>query len=175
MPFSDAPGMADAFDHLAWLSLCLAEPLYDGVSNVWGQGDEQPCCSEAEHLRWGAHELDDRMAAVVLPDNRDHCGQWLGEHGEFVPIDAARYPIFHIGPRLCLGKEMAYVQMKMVTAVVLRRFRVNMVASVASMEAPHGVRDDDNDEDERRAIGAAQEAGRIVLSHDRLVMLVVLP
>ena len=62
--------------------------------------------------------------------------RWLGERGEFVPVDAARYPVFHAGPRVCLGKEMAYVQMKMVTAVVLRRFRVNMVASVASMEAP---------------------------------------
>lgn len=45
--------------------------------------------------------------------------RWLGERNEFVPVDAARYPIFHAGPRLCLGKEMVYVQMKTVTAVVL--------------------------------------------------------
>ncbi|CAD6333959.1 unnamed protein product [Miscanthus lutarioriparius] len=62
--------------------------------------------------------------------------RWLGERGEFVPVDAARYPVFHAGPRVCLGKEMAYVQMKTVAAAVLRRFRVDVVAPVASMEAP---------------------------------------
>jgi hypothetical protein len=32
----DTPSMADAFDHLAWLSLCLAEPLYDDVCTMCG-------------------------------------------------------------------------------------------------------------------------------------------
>nr|BAN19923.1 cytochrome P450 [Echinochloa phyllopogon] len=62
--------------------------------------------------------------------------RWLGDGGEFVPVDAARYPVFHAGPRVCLGKEMAYVQMKTVAAAVLRRFRVDVVAPVASMDAP---------------------------------------
>ncbi|XP_066367565.1 cytochrome P450 94B3-like [Miscanthus floridulus] len=62
--------------------------------------------------------------------------RWLGERGEFVPVDAARYPVFHAGPRVCLGKEMAYVQMKTVAAAILQRFRVDVVAPVASMEAP---------------------------------------
>ncbi|KAJ1262675.1 hypothetical protein BS78_09G127600 [Paspalum vaginatum] len=62
--------------------------------------------------------------------------RWLGEGGEFVPVDAARYPVFHAGPRVCLGKEMAYVQMKTVAAAVLRRFRVEVVAPIASMETP---------------------------------------
>jgi len=62
--------------------------------------------------------------------------QWLGERGEFMPVNAARYPVFHAGLRLCLGKEMAYVQMKTVAAAVLQGFRVDVVAPVASMEAP---------------------------------------
>jgi cytochrome P450 len=62
--------------------------------------------------------------------------RWLGEGGEFVPVDAARFPVFHAGPRVCLGKEMAYVQMKTVAAAVLRRFRLDVVAPVANMEAP---------------------------------------
>ena len=62
--------------------------------------------------------------------------RWLGERGEFVPVDAARFPVFHAGPRVCLGKEMAYVQMKTVAAALLRRFRVDVVAPVANMEAP---------------------------------------
>ncbi|CAN6342202.1 unnamed protein product [Urochloa humidicola] len=78
-----------------------------------------------------------RMEAVWGEDCMEFVPErWLGDGGEFVPVDAARYPVFHAGPRVCLGKEMAYVQMKMVAAAVIRRFRVEVVAPVASVEAP---------------------------------------
>uniref|UniRef100_A0A0D9ZYJ1 Cytochrome P450 n=1 Tax=Oryza glumipatula TaxID=40148 RepID=A0A0D9ZYJ1_9ORYZ len=66
--------------------------------------------------------------------------RWLrdgdGDGGEFVAVDAARYPVFHAGPRACLGKEMAYVQMKTVAAAVLRRFSVEVAAPAPAMESP---------------------------------------
>ncbi|XP_037415886.1 cytochrome P450 94A1-like [Triticum dicoccoides] len=63
--------------------------------------------------------------------------RWLGgDRGEFVVADAARYPVFHAGPRASLGKEMAYVQMKAVAAAVIRRFTMEMVETPASMDAP---------------------------------------
>uniref|UniRef100_A0A0A9HI91 Cytochrome P450 n=1 Tax=Arundo donax TaxID=35708 RepID=A0A0A9HI91_ARUDO len=61
--------------------------------------------------------------------------RWLDGGGEFVSMDAARYPVFHAGPRSCLGKEMAYMQMKAVVAAVIRRFVVEPVRA-AGMEAP---------------------------------------
>ncbi|GJM91878.1 hypothetical protein PR202_ga08296 [Eleusine coracana subsp. coracana] len=61
--------------------------------------------------------------------------RWLDDAGEFVAADAARYPVFHAGPRACLGKEMEYVQMKAVAAAVIRRFRVE-TARPATMDAP---------------------------------------
>uniref|UniRef100_A0A0E0L1Y6 Cytochrome P450 n=1 Tax=Oryza punctata TaxID=4537 RepID=A0A0E0L1Y6_ORYPU len=63
-------------------------------------------------------------------------GDGDGDGGEFVAVDAARYPVFHAGPRACLGKEMAYVQMKTVAAAVLRRFTVDVAAPVPAMETP---------------------------------------
>ncbi|URE24511.1 Cytochrome P450 [Musa troglodytarum] len=54
--------------------------------------------------------------------------RWLDEKGEFVGMDAARFPVFNAGPRTCMGKEMAYVQMKAVAAAVIRRFRVEVAA-----------------------------------------------
>ncbi|KAH7517341.1 hypothetical protein FEM48_Zijuj09G0053200 [Ziziphus jujuba var. spinosa] len=39
-------------------------------------------------------------------------------------VDPYTYPVFQAGPRICLGKEMAFLQMKMVVAGVMRRFRV---------------------------------------------------
>ncbi|RZC92886.1 hypothetical protein C5167_007909 [Papaver somniferum] len=42
----------------------------------------------------------------------------------FMGKDPYTYPIFQAGPRICLGKEMAFLQMKMVAVEVLRRFHV---------------------------------------------------
>ncbi|KAF3436193.1 hypothetical protein FNV43_RR23285 [Rhamnella rubrinervis] len=55
--------------------------------------------------------------------------RWLEMEDEtnkwrFVGRDTYMYPVFQAGPRICLGKEMAFLQMKRVVAGVLRRFRV---------------------------------------------------
>ncbi|GFY98855.1 cytochrome P450, family 94, subfamily B, polypeptide 3 [Actinidia rufa] len=42
----------------------------------------------------------------------------------FVAKDAYTYPVFQAGPRVCLGKEMAFLQMKRVVAGVFHRFQV---------------------------------------------------
>ncbi|KAI3668054.1 hypothetical protein L6452_43129 [Arctium lappa] len=46
----------------------------------------------------------------------------------FVARDPYTYPVFQAGPRICLGKEMAFLQMKRVVAGVLQRFTVVPVA-----------------------------------------------
>ncbi|KAK8342168.1 hypothetical protein V6Z11_A08G219100 [Gossypium hirsutum] len=50
---------------------------------------------------------------------RDKAGNW-----SFVGRDPYTYPVFQAGPRICLGKEMAFLQMKRVVAGTLRRFKV---------------------------------------------------
>ncbi|KQK11570.1 hypothetical protein BRADI_2g60920v3 [Brachypodium distachyon] len=79
-----------------------------------------------------------RMPRLWGPRCREFLPErWLtGDGGEFVAADAVRYPVFHAGPRMCLGKEMAYVQMKAVAAAVVRRFKVETVPAAASMDAP---------------------------------------
>ncbi|KAK9057367.1 hypothetical protein SSX86_022202 [Deinandra increscens subsp. villosa] len=42
----------------------------------------------------------------------------------FTARDPYTYPVFQAGPRICLGKDMAFLQMKRVVAGVLRRFKV---------------------------------------------------
>lgn len=46
-------------------------------------------------------------------------GKW-----SFVGVDSFTYPVFQAGPRVCLGKEMAFLQMKRVVAGIMRQFRV---------------------------------------------------
>ncbi|KAL0389418.1 UNVERIFIED_CONTAM: cytochrome [Sesamum calycinum] len=56
-------------------------------------------------------------------------GRWLEREEttkkwRFVGRDSFIYPVFQAGPRVCLGKEMAFLQMKRVVAGVLQRFKV---------------------------------------------------
>ncbi|KAK2401606.1 cytochrome P450 94A1 [Trifolium repens] len=51
--------------------------------------------------------------------NQDEDGKWI-----FVGKDLYSYPIFQAGPRVCIGKEMAFLQMKRVVAAIMRQFRV---------------------------------------------------
>ncbi|KAL0357502.1 UNVERIFIED_CONTAM: cytochrome [Sesamum calycinum] len=70
------------------------------VEKVWGKDWE-----EFRPARWLERE--------------ETAGEW-----RFVNKDSYTYPVFQAGPRICLGKEMAFIQMKRVVAGVLRRFRV---------------------------------------------------
>ncbi|KAK1278974.1 Cytochrome P450 86B1 [Acorus gramineus] len=55
--------------------------------------------------------------------------RWLGEEdGVFKAESSFKYPVFHAGPRMCLGKEMAYTQMKSIAACVIERFVIDVVA-----------------------------------------------
>ncbi|XP_050245150.1 cytochrome P450 94A1-like [Quercus robur] len=37
-----------------------------------------------------------------------------------------RFPVFHAGPRMCLGKDLAYIQMKSIAASVIERFEMEV-------------------------------------------------
>ncbi|KAL2251685.1 UNVERIFIED_CONTAM: cytochrome [Sesamum indicum] len=48
--------------------------------------------------------------------------RWLDENGCFQQESPFKFPAFQAGPRICLGKEFAYRQMKIFSAVLLRFF-----------------------------------------------------
>lgn len=61
---------------------------------------------------WGKDRLEFR------PD------RWLDENGAMKMVSPYKFPVFQGGPRVCLGKEMAFTQMKYVVASVLSRFEL---------------------------------------------------
>ncbi|OAY49824.1 cytochrome P450 94A2 [Manihot esculenta] len=71
-----------------------------------------------------------RLETLWGPDWADFKPErWLerdtkSEKWSFVGRDSYTYPVFQAGPRICLGKEMAFLQMKRVVAGVLSRFKV---------------------------------------------------
>ncbi|KAK3164080.1 hypothetical protein QOZ80_1AG0012410 [Eleusine coracana subsp. coracana] len=54
--------------------------------------------------------------------------RWLNEAGRFRHEPSYRFVAFNVGPRTCLGRDLAYAQMKAVVAAVLPRFRVEVDA-----------------------------------------------
>ncbi|KAG8363382.1 hypothetical protein BUALT_Bualt19G0016600 [Buddleja alternifolia] len=48
--------------------------------------------------------------------------RWLDENGCFQPESPFKFTVFQAGPRICLGKEFAYRQMKIFSSVLLRFF-----------------------------------------------------
>ncbi|KQJ88537.1 cytochrome P450 94B3 [Brachypodium distachyon] len=75
-----------------------------------------------------------RMESIWGP-NAAHFSldRWLAPSSTSSSVDASggvspfRYPVFQGGPRTCLGREMAFAQMKFVACAVLRRFELRPV------------------------------------------------
>ncbi|GER44023.1 cytochrome P450 [Striga asiatica] len=51
-------------------------------------------------------------------------------------VSPYEYPVFQAGPRVCLGKEMAFVQMKCVVAAILGRFELEPVREEVPVFVP---------------------------------------
>ncbi|GKU93867.1 hypothetical protein SLEP1_g7426 [Rubroshorea leprosula] len=66
---------------------------------------------------WGSDSLE------FIPD------RWL-QNGRFVQENPFKYPVFQAGLRVCLGKEMALVEMKCVAVALLRRFNIRIADPV---------------------------------------------
>lgn len=53
--------------------------------------------------------------------------RWLSPDGaRFEPHDSFKFVAFNAGPRICLGKDLAYLQMKSIAAAVLLRHRLTV-------------------------------------------------
>lgn len=101
----------------------------DGVDDVWPDGS---VVRRGSTVAYHIYAIG-RMESIWGEDWAEFRPErWLeeGEEGEgrrkkvFVGKDPYSYPVFQAGPRVCLGKEMALLQMKRMVAGVLRRFRV---------------------------------------------------
>ncbi|XP_017437564.2 alkane hydroxylase MAH1 [Vigna angularis] len=53
--------------------------------------------------------------------------RWISERGEIVYAPAYKFIAFNAGPRICLGKDLAFLQMKMVAAAILRKYCFKVV------------------------------------------------
>ncbi|XP_041006812.1 cytochrome P450 94B3-like [Juglans microcarpa x Juglans regia] len=78
---------------------------------------------------WGKDRLEFKPDRWFLELDKERSGALK----EVCPY---KFPIFQAGPRVCLGKEMAFTQMKYVVASILRRFEFRPVGSESPLFVP---------------------------------------
>ncbi|KAI3828990.1 hypothetical protein L1987_03103 [Smallanthus sonchifolius] len=64
--------------------------------------------------------------------------RWLDGNGVYQPCSQYKYPVFNGGFRMCLGKEMAYIQMKSVVVAVLHEFEIEVIGGGGTVEKNGG-------------------------------------
>ncbi|TKY67089.1 fatty acid omega-hydroxylase [Spatholobus suberectus] len=68
-----------------------------------------------------------RMESIWGPDCMEFRPErWLRD-GAFVPACPFKYPVFQAGLRVCLGKDLALMEMKALAAALVRRFDIRVV------------------------------------------------
>ncbi|XP_055809274.1 alkane hydroxylase MAH1-like [Solanum dulcamara] len=53
--------------------------------------------------------------------------RWITEQGGIKHEPSFKFPAFLAGPRTCVGKEMAFIQMKMVAATIIYNYNIQLV------------------------------------------------
>ncbi|PON59995.1 Cytochrome P450, E-class, group IV [Trema orientale] len=96
--------------------LCFSDDtLPDGFSvRKWDTVSYQPYAMGRMESLWGDN------AEEFRPE------RWLDENGLFRPESPFKFTAFQAGPRICLGKEFAYRQMKVFSAVLVGRYRFKL-------------------------------------------------
>ncbi|ESQ51204.1 hypothetical protein EUTSA_v10016556mg [Eutrema salsugineum] len=66
-----------------------------------------------------------RMGRIWGPDYQEFKPErWLNNEGKFRPENPVKYPVFQAGARVCVGKEMAIMEMKSIAVAIIRRFKI---------------------------------------------------
>jgi cytochrome P450 len=53
--------------------------------------------------------------------------RWVSERGNTIHVPSYKFIAFNTGPRSCLGKDLSFIQMKMVAATLLQNFHIKVV------------------------------------------------
>lgn len=124
----------DELDRLVYLKAALAETLrfYPSVpedskyvvsDDILPDGTFVPAGSSITYSIYSVGRMEAIWGEDCLVFRPE---RWISG-GRFDPPDGYKFVAFNAGPRICLGKDLAYLQMKSVASAVLLRFRLQLV------------------------------------------------
>ncbi|CAN8308947.1 unnamed protein product [Cochlearia groenlandica] len=128
--WTEEPLGFDEVDRLVYLKAALSETLrlYPSVpedskhvvnDDILPDGTFVPAGSSVTYSIYAAGRMKTTWGEDCLEFKPE---RWIStEDGKFVNHDQYRFVAFNAGPRICLGKDLAYLQMKTIAAAVLLR------------------------------------------------------
>lgn len=130
---SDACTVAD-LKRMEYLQAAISESLrlYPSVPIDFKEVQEDDTFPDGTKVKKGARVI---YSIYSMARNEEIWGKdcrefkperWLKD-GIFVSENQFKYAVFNAGPRLCIGKKFAYMQMKMVVSSILRKYHVHVV------------------------------------------------
>nr|QWK52405.1 cytochrome P450 86A4 [Isatis tinctoria] len=134
--WTEEPLGFDEIDRLVYLKAALSETLrlYPSVpedskhvenDDVLPDGTFVPAGSSVSYSIYAAGRMKSTWGEDCLEFNPE---RWISPiDGKFINHDQFRFVAFNAGPRICLGKDLAYLQMKTIAAAVLLRHRLTVV------------------------------------------------
>lgn len=124
---------ASELDKMVYLQASLSEAmrLYPPVPIDFKEAEEDDVYPDGTEVKKGARVFYHvygmgRMESLWGPDCKEFKPERWMKEGKFVSENQFKYVVFNAGPRFCVGKKFAYIQMKMVAASLLLRYRVKV-------------------------------------------------
>ncbi|XP_068311969.1 cytochrome P450 86A1-like [Pyrus communis] len=130
------PLVFDEADKLVYLKAALSETLrlYPSVpedfkyvvnDDILPDGTFVPAGSTVTYSIYSVGRMKSIWGEDCMEFKPD---RWISADGKFEPPkDGYKFMAFNAGPRTCLGKDLAYLQMKSVASAVLLRYRLSLV------------------------------------------------
>ncbi|KAH7298398.1 hypothetical protein KP509_25G041500 [Ceratopteris richardii] len=119
---------------LPYLHSAIAETLrlYPAVPRDGKVALEEDILPDGTHLKAGDQVVYvpysmGRMPFIWGPDALAFKPERWIHDGRFQPQSPFKFTAFQAGPRMCLGKDAAYLQMKLTAALLMRFFRFELV------------------------------------------------
>ncbi|CAH8250818.1 unnamed protein product [Arabidopsis lyrata] len=134
--WTEEPLGFDEIDRLVYLKAAISETLrlYPSVpedskhvenDDVLPDGTFVPAGSSVTYSIYAAGRMKSTWGEDCLEFNPE---RWISPmDGKFINHDQYRFVAFNAGPRICLGKDLAYLQMKTIAAAVFLRHRLTVV------------------------------------------------
>lgn len=113
-------------------ALCESMRLYPPIpvdTKIASRDDVLPdgtCMRKGWFLCYNIYSMG-RMESIWGKDFSEFKPErWLDVNGNFEVENSFKFPVFNAGPRICMGKEMAFIQMKSIVASLLHRFTLKI-------------------------------------------------
>ncbi|KAI8875841.1 cytochrome P450 [Backusella circina FSU 941] len=133
----DSPGLYEVINKMPYIHAVFFETLrlYPSVpgnqkyaiqDDIWPDGT---VVKAGTYISWSSY-AQGRSTKVWGHNARDfYPERWLNEDNDLVRVSQGQWPVFHVGPRVCLGQNLATLEALVSVVMMLRRYKFSLAPS----------------------------------------------